>query len=56
MRFSPEVDSKSMCFRLLNSCRETIGATKNFDGVVLYMPIKLPDQVMATSSWFALNR
>lgn len=45
VKFKPECDSRSMCFRLLNSCRDSYGGIKNFDGHVLYLPIRLPDPV-----------
>lgn len=45
VRFSPECDSRNMCFKILNSVSESYGKVKNFDGTVLYLPIKLPDLV-----------
>ncbi|XP_034240768.1 piwi-like protein Ago3 isoform X2 [Thrips palmi] len=44
VRFNPECDSKQICFRILNSVSDAFGRVKNFDGVVLYLPIKLPEQ------------
>jgi aubergine-like protein len=41
VRFDPRVDSRDLRFRLLNQHRETIGATKVFDGVKLYLPIQI---------------
>uniref|UniRef100_A0A336M4G2 Lipid droplet-associated hydrolase n=1 Tax=Culicoides sonorensis TaxID=179676 RepID=A0A336M4G2_CULSO len=43
--FQPSIGSKNVRFKLLNKLRELIGETKTFDGVTLYLPIKLPDRV-----------
>lgn len=43
--FQPEIDSKSMRFRLLAEFRELIGPTKAFDGFILYLPKELEQQV-----------
>ena len=40
--FSPTLDSKNMRFIMLNQHRDFIGATKAFDGALLYLPKKLP--------------
>lgn len=45
VKFDPECDSRNMCFRLLNSCSESYGRVKNFDGHVLYLPIKLENTI-----------
>lgn len=45
VKFSPDVDSKQMRFKLLNACHEKYGRVKNFDGVILYLPIKLSDSI-----------
>lgn len=42
--FSPAIESKKLRFALLYSY-EGIGKTKAFDGMILYLPHKLPDQV-----------
>lgn len=51
VKFQPECDSKNMCFRLLNSCWDSYGQVKTFDGTVLYLPIKLPDKVRIEIIW-----
>lgn len=43
--FRPPVDSKRMRFRLLNEHMDVIGNVKAFDGAILFLPVKLPQQV-----------
>ena len=43
--FNPEIDSKNMRYKLIAGLREVIGPVKAFDGMILYLPIKLPLQV-----------
>lgn len=43
VRFSPEIHSMQLRYKLLNQHRETIGMTKTFDGSVLYLPFQLHD-------------
>ena len=43
--FNPAVESKRMRIALLCSHEEIIGRTKAFDGMVLFLPKKLPQQV-----------
>jgi aubergine-like protein len=43
------VDSKNIRFKLLNEHRDVIGNVKAFDGNILYLPIRLPNQVII--SW-----
>ena len=45
VRFDPSQDSRDMRFKLLNQHRETLGPARTFDGVTLYLPYQLPDQV-----------
>ncbi|KAK2142285.1 hypothetical protein LSH36_977g02059 [Paralvinella palmiformis] len=40
--FSPAVDSKSMRFHFINEHVTTIGTVKAFDGALLFLPIRLP--------------
>ena len=47
--FRPMVDSKNIRFKLLNEHRDVIGNVKAFDGSILYLPIRLPNQVII--SW-----
>nr|XP_022317079.1 piwi-like protein 1 [Crassostrea virginica] len=42
--FSPSIDSKNMRFKLVNNVRNVIGFTKAFDGFILYLPHRLPEQ------------
>lgn len=43
--FSPEVDSKGTRHGMLNEHKDLIGSTMAFDGMILYLPKKLPDVV-----------
>ncbi|XP_032223626.2 piwi-like protein 1 [Nematostella vectensis] len=43
--FSPEVDFKKARFALIGEQRELLGNIRAFDGMVLFLPKKLPDQV-----------
>jgi len=44
VNYSPQVESKKLRVALLYSFTG-IGKTKAFDGMILYLPTKLPDQV-----------
>jgi len=43
--FDPELDSKRLRCALLHDHDELLGKTRAFDGMVLYLPKKLPLQV-----------
>lgn len=43
--FNPDVHSKNMRFKLLYAQSAVIGETRNFDGSILFLPHKLPEQV-----------
>ena len=43
--YSPEVDSKGTRHGMLNEHKDLIGNTMAFDGMILYLPIQLPDKV-----------
>lgn len=45
VRFEPELDSRSMQNKLLNEHRKELGETKTFDGVTLYLPVQLQQEV-----------
>ena len=45
VRFNPEVDSQSIRYKMLGQHTEALGGTKTFDGVTLYLPIKLKNEV-----------
>ena len=47
--FRPNIDSRGMRIRMLNEHRDVIGYTKAFDGSILFLPIKLPQQVRVSS-------
>jgi aubergine-like protein len=51
VRFEPELDSKGMKNKLLSEHRMELGETKTFDGVTLYLPVQLQQEVR--SSFFA---
>ena len=48
--FRPMVDSKNIRFKLLNEHRDVIGNVKAFDGNILYLPIRLPNQETVVKS------
>jgi aubergine-like protein len=43
--FNPEVHSKNMRFKLLYAQSAVIGETRNFDGCILFLPNRLPQEV-----------
>lgn len=45
VKFSPDIDSGGLRRKLLNQHSATLGRTKTFDGMILYLPIKLPQNV-----------
>ena len=45
VRFDPVVDSRDERFKLVNQLKEVFGPTKTFDGVVLYLPHQLEENV-----------
>lgn len=45
VRFSPVVDNMQFRFKYLMQHREFIGNTKTFDGVILYLPRRLPETI-----------
>lgn len=45
VRFHPDIDSRSIRMKLLNEQAANFGGVKTFDGVVLFLPILLPDKL-----------
>jgi len=45
VRYSPPVDSVHLRMNYLNDHRDKLGETKTFDGITLYLPILLPNQM-----------
>lgn len=43
--FSPQIAAKNIRVKLLGKMRDVIGETRTFDGVTLYLPIKLEERV-----------
>ncbi|XP_063698555.1 protein argonaute-3 [Culicoides brevitarsis] len=43
--FAPPIASKNIRCKLMGKIRDVIGETRTFDGVTLYLPIKLPEVV-----------
>lgn len=41
----PEVESKSMRFKMMTEHKNVIGQSRAFDGSILYLPIKLTEKV-----------
>lgn len=50
VRFDPPIHASQVRYKLLNQHRELIGNTRTFDGVTLFLPIKLPDKVTKLKS------
>lgn len=50
VRFNPPIDSSQIRFKLLHQQVETLGKTKTFDGVMLYLPFRLPKDEMILKS------
>lgn len=46
VRFNPPVDSNQVRYKLVHQLSETIGKTKTFDGVMLFLPHRLPKNEM----------
>lgn len=45
VRFEPELDSRGMKNKLLSEHRKELGEVKTFDGVTLYLPVQLQQEV-----------
>ena len=43
--FDPHVDARNVRFSLMKQNKEQLGKVMAFDGVILYLPVKLPDPV-----------
>ena len=41
----PEVESKSMRFKMMTEHKNVIGQSRAFDGAILYLPIKITEKV-----------
>lgn len=50
VRFDPVTDGRNIRFQLLNQQLNVIGKTKVFDGVVLFLPIRLPETTTILTS------
>ncbi|XP_069194478.1 piwi-like protein Ago3 isoform X2 [Procambarus clarkii] len=46
VKFEPPIDALNLRFRLLNSIKDEIGSVKSFDGSILWLPIKLPNEIV----------
>ncbi|XP_014217276.1 protein argonaute-3 [Copidosoma floridanum] len=44
VKFSPDIDSRNLRFKLIRQHSNVLGEVRNFDGTLLYLPILLPDQ------------
>lgn len=49
VKFSPDIDSRPLRRKLLNQHSADLGRTKTFDGTLLYLPIRLPQDVSLRS-------
>lgn len=45
VKFSPDIDSRSLRRKLLNQHSVELGRTRTFDGMMLFLPQKLPENV-----------
>lgn len=43
--FMPPIANRNIRCKLLSKIRDVIGETRTFDGVTLYLPIKLPERL-----------
>jgi aubergine-like protein len=50
VHFEPEVESRQMRNKLLSKHVKELGEAKTFDGVTLYLPVKLQEEVRG--SWY----
>jgi aubergine-like protein len=50
VRFEPQLDSRKMQNQLLTEHVKDLGQAKTFDGVTLYLPIKLQQEVRCNLS------
>ncbi|XP_071550552.1 piwi-like protein Ago3 [Panulirus ornatus] len=46
VKFDPQIEALNLRFQLLNSVRDNIGSVKSFDGVSLWLPIKLHREIV----------
>lgn len=46
VKFNPDVDSTNIRCQLMKNVTHIIGETKSFDGSLLYLPVKLPEEVI----------
>lgn len=49
VKFSPDIDSTGLRRKLLNQHVDTLGRTRTFDGMILYLPKKLSQDVSLSS-------
>ncbi|XP_012234676.1 piwi-like protein Ago3 [Linepithema humile] len=45
VKFTPDIDSRGLRRKLLNQHSVSLGRTKTFDGMILFLPIKLPQNI-----------
>ncbi|XP_014222980.1 piwi-like protein Ago3 isoform X2 [Trichogramma pretiosum] len=50
VKFSPDIDSRNLRFKLLNQHTNELGNVKTFDGALLYLPVKLPEDITLLNS------
>lgn len=50
VKFNPDIESRPLRRKLLNQHLQALGRTKVFDGVILYLPQKLQQDVSNTSA------
>ena len=45
LMYRPEVESKSMRFKMMTEHKSVIGQSRAFDGAILYLPILITEKV-----------
>lgn len=56
VKFNPDIDSRPLRRKLLNQHVQALGRTKVFDGVTLYLPQKLKQDVSNENQYIYTNR
>ncbi|XP_043262895.1 piwi-like protein Ago3 [Colletes gigas] len=56
VKFNPDIDSRPLRSKLLNQQLEVVGRTKIFDGVTLYLPQRLKDDITTFHSTHPIDQ
>ena len=52
---SPPIESKNMRYGMVNEHKDLIGPTRAFDGTILFLPIKITEDVRHTHTHYTSN-